>query len=546
MKDTIHILCATDNKYAPYCGVMLTSLLLNQREEQYHIYIFADSSISEDNRLKFKILSENYGCAIDVIEIDNHLLADCPVNLFTNITLATYYRLLAPQILPEVVHRVIYLDCDLIIKGSLRNLWEINLQGKAIAGVVDCEAYNCYIYERLGLPVHDQDYFNAGVTVYNLDFWRQHSVAKTAFEYITHNAEKLFWMDQDVLNVVLKNFKALLPLEYNFETIYYLPKNWCNYGNYLKSEIIEKGKHPLIIHYNGPHKPWSFRYYGAPYYDDWDAIRKVSLWKDCREIKPIHKYLKYLIKRHILLDGISQAIQFASSLKPDVVYCSCIHEITTTKNLIKQIDMPEWHILSGATFCERYQDKGVFWYPWGFLFRREWLTSLNYPFVEKRQHEDRDWVAYVLSQASSVCNSNTPMYRYVNNPFSTCRTLRYSSICDHVASGIRHVNLANHLSQKCPRMSNTLLLFGIDEIYKSLRLRNLTKFEWSDNKHIYNEVHLKPLLPELRCFYRQNLLPKQLYFVLFNIPLELLALAIISPFAKFGRRCISVIRSFRN
>lgn len=321
MKDTIHVLCATDNKYSSYCGVMLTSLLQNAEGDHYHIYIFADTSISKKNRAKFDILTENLGGTIDIVEIDNGLLANCPVNSYTNITLPTYYRLLAPQILPADVHKVIYLDCDIIINGNLRDLWEIDLSGKAIAGVVDCEAYNESIYKRLGNYTDKRDYFNAGVTVYNLDFWRQHSITQLSFQYINQNADKLYWMDQDVLNVILKDNKVLLPLEFNFETIYFLPKNWCNYDDALKFELLEKCKHPIIIHYNGPGKPWSFGYYGAPFNGDWDVVRKNSLWRGCRKILPLSKYFKYVLKRYLFRELLKKRIRSSWIVLPENKHC---------------------------------------------------------------------------------------------------------------------------------------------------------------------------------------------------------------------------------
>ena len=317
----IHILCATDNKYAPYCGIMLTSLFMNAGGSKYHVYIFADQSLSTCNRMKFSKLGKEYSCSVEIIEIDNSLLADCPVNTYTNITLPTYYRLLAPKILPKDIHRVIYLDCDMIIKGSLSYLWNIDLTGKAIAGVVDCEAYNESIYERLDNYTAERDYFNAGVTVYNLDMWREQDISQQAFEYINKNAEKLYWMDQDVLNVLLQNLKVLLPMEYNYETIYFLPKNWLNYSDALKHEILNKSRSPIIIHYNGPGKPWNFRYYGAPFFDDWDTVRKKSLWKHSRVNKPFIKYIKYLVKRYIMHPFLQKQIQDSWIVLPENQHC---------------------------------------------------------------------------------------------------------------------------------------------------------------------------------------------------------------------------------
>ena len=48
--ETINILCATDNNYAPYCGIMLTSLFDSNRDCHFVVYIFQDGSMSEVNK----------------------------------------------------------------------------------------------------------------------------------------------------------------------------------------------------------------------------------------------------------------------------------------------------------------------------------------------------------------------------------------------------------------------------------------------------------------------------------------------------------------
>jgi len=167
------------------------------------------------------------------------------------------------------------------------------------------------------------------------------------------------------------------------------------------------------------------------------------------------EYISFVDGDDLVLDGVVSALQWAEKTKADMVYCSCYHEKTPVEANLKEIDMPEGKVMTGRDFCEQYQHEGVFWYPWGFLIRREWLTQLNYPFVEDRQHEDRDWLGYVLSNAGSVINSKQPMYRYVCNPSSTCRALRYSTVFDHTASGIRHIRLSKQLQAKCPNLSRT-------------------------------------------------------------------------------------------
>ena len=299
-KNTINILCATDNRYAPYCGIMLTSLLENNKHNDIEIYIFGGQDICQENINKFKNLEHLYGTHVYVVSIDDNLLSTCPVNHDTNITLATYYRLLAPQILPKSVHKLIYLDCDMVIDGDISPVWDINLDGKAIAGVVDCEAYNESIYQRLGNYTTKRDYYNAGMTVYNMDYWRENDIAGQAFKYIEQNKSNLYWMDQDVLNVILAKKKVLLPIQYNFQTLFYLPRNWKAYSAEYQEQILNAGLSPVVIHYNGPGKPWVFRYHGAPYYQEWLKYQRISQWANSTIRKPIVKYIKYLIKRYLV------------------------------------------------------------------------------------------------------------------------------------------------------------------------------------------------------------------------------------------------------
>ena len=248
------------------------------------------------------------------------------------------------------------------------------------------------------------------------------------------------------------------------------------------------------------------------------------------------EYITFVDSDDIILEGIVAALQQANRHKVDLVYCSCYHEKTPTEVVLKEIDMDESAVMSGVEFCEHYQHEGVFWYPWGILYRREWLTALNYPFIEDRQHEDRDWLAYVMSHAGTIANSKQPMYRYVCNPNSTCRMARYSTVFDHVASGIRHIDLSEQLKADCPKLSATLYAFGIDEIHRSIRLRNLTKFPWSDNKHLYDKQHLLPLLADLQRMCRTYPMPREVRIVAYCPILTKLTTWIASPIATYIRK----------
>lgn len=247
------------------------------------------------------------------------------------------------------------------------------------------------------------------------------------------------------------------------------------------------------------------------------------------------KYITFVDSDDFILDGIIHALSKAEEINIDLMYCTCYHEKTSTDVFIKEIDMSEDIVMNGVDFCEQYQHEGVFWYPWGILYRREWLVNLKYPFVEYRQHEDRDWLAYIMSCADSIMNSKVPMYQYVFNQNSTCRRPRYSTIFDHIASGIRHLDLSEQLKYKCPKLAKSLQIFGIDEIHKSIRVRNLTKYTWNDNKYLLTNRYLTPLLPDLQRICRIHRVPIQVSFVAYFPHLIQIITFFAGPIATFIR-----------
>ena len=142
-------------------------------------------------------------------------------------TRATYMRLMLPQLLPDV-KRIIYLDTDTVVNRSIADLFEIDLADKPIAACVDfgiqqnielslatlgfTETARDHL-ARLDLPA-DQ-YFNAGVTVINLDHWRRHDVAGRLERLLLRPPHKLLWQDQDAMNLLFRSDYVALDPRWN-------------------------------------------------------------------------------------------------------------------------------------------------------------------------------------------------------------------------------------------------------------------------------------------------------------------------------------------
>lgn len=298
--DTINILCDTDENYAPYCGIMLTSLFESNRDCHFNVFVLVDGTFSDDNVKKYNLLGKKYGNEVVLKTVEESMVKGFPT-VEGWVTLPTYYRLLAPELLPEDISKIIYFDSDIIVKGDIKPLWNVNLDGMAIAcsrRMVDWRDKS--FSERLGYNSYDE-YFNAGVLVINLDFWRTNGITNALLDYIRiniGNKSKLLYMDQDALNVVLHDKKIFFQERYNFRVTIFLKRFWMDLSEGQMHHYIVECKSAAIIHYTGE-KPWNYKKYGGPFFYDWENYRRKSYWRNRCDIKTLKGYIKHMTKRYV-------------------------------------------------------------------------------------------------------------------------------------------------------------------------------------------------------------------------------------------------------
>ena len=221
-----------------------------------------------------------------------------PIKGMSYWSIATYYRLYASELLPESVHRILYLDCDIIVNGKLDYLWEIDMTDKAAGVVPDIFEYDGHFQRQLHYP-EEAGYFNAGVVLINVDYWREHNIGLRCFDFLANHYDIIEGNDQDVLNAVLWNSKISLPLTYNYQIQYLKDNFYINLTKY-RQEIESTKMNPIIIHYAAPEKPWNVLYYKMPYKKIWWQYKLKSPWWYILPQLPQRKTIKYLAKRYIL------------------------------------------------------------------------------------------------------------------------------------------------------------------------------------------------------------------------------------------------------
>lgn len=280
MNDEIHVVCATDSNYIPYCGVMVTSLFENNKGEKICIHVLG-VGLTDENRGRLTQIGRKY--IQNILFYDVNTLIACNDNLKKwndqnnkYWSLAAFSRLFIEDLLPSTIERVIYLDIDIVVCGSLCSLWMDNLEEYLVGWVVDGAPEPNM--KRLNLS----GYFNTGVLLLNLNLWRKHNIQQQCLEYLNTHWQDLRYADQDVLNPVLQkySYKILHP-KYNVYSYFFL----CDvyYKQFIPQEYREKGREamnvPVILHFISPVKPWH-KDCDHPMKNEWLKYLQMTEWKD--------------------------------------------------------------------------------------------------------------------------------------------------------------------------------------------------------------------------------------------------------------------------
>ncbi|KAI3734005.1 hypothetical protein L6452_13465 [Arctium lappa] len=174
-----------------------------------------------------------------------------------------YARIYLSHLLPAAVHRVIYLDSDLIVVDDVVNLWEINLNSHVLGAPEYCHAnFTHYFTPKFwstsnpnfsGVFNHRDTkpcYFNTGVMVIDLMKWRR--------DEVTEKLEK--WME------IQKRYRiyelgSLPPFLLVFAgDVEGVEHRWNQHG--LGGDNVEglcRDLHPgpvSLLHWSGKGKPW--------------------------------------------------------------------------------------------------------------------------------------------------------------------------------------------------------------------------------------------------------------------------------------------------
>lgn len=249
----INIAFSSDNNYVPFLCVSIYSLLENSNKNNtYNIYVL-DGGISTENKEKLlNSLSIFKNFNIEFTKINKEIFKN--IKEFLQLNQSAYYRLLLPDILPNV-KKIIYLDCDLLILKDITNLFEEDLENSLIACSKIFHPNYQNILQKIYPNVKIKSAINSGVTIMDLEKLRLENYTKKFIDFVNINSEKLITGDQDVLNIVLVDKIKLISPQWNSTSYLFVTKNYKRCG--LDKKTYDKyTKEPSIVHFDGI-KPWS-------------------------------------------------------------------------------------------------------------------------------------------------------------------------------------------------------------------------------------------------------------------------------------------------
>jgi lipopolysaccharide biosynthesis glycosyltransferase len=270
----MNIVCSIDEAYAQHCGVMLCSLFKNNPGIKFRVFLITDG-LTEISRQKLTSVSIAWRQQMEWVQIDARAFHRARVS--GHVSAATYFRILIPKILPDDVDKVLFLDSDIIVRGSVTELYSEPIDGHTHAAVENPLSQGDV--ERLGIP-GGSTYFNAGVLLLNIHRWRAEQLSERVLDYVKVDPGRLLWWDQDALNATLHGRWRQCRPTWNAQEAFFRNLSASELG-VSEEDLFEVRSNPRIVHFSGSRKPWRY-HYQHPFKSEYYKYLALTPWKGYR------------------------------------------------------------------------------------------------------------------------------------------------------------------------------------------------------------------------------------------------------------------------
>lgn len=254
----ISIAYAPDDKYVNQTVVSMKSALEHNEQVEF---IIMYSKLSAESMQKLGAV----GGSLRLIKMDECLFSDLTLSKW--VTVQAWFRIKLPDLCKDL-DKVLYLDCDTLVRGNLDELFSMDLTNKYLAGVKDVWGVSKYVKR---LDMKSGVYVNSGMLLFNCDYCRKEHFFDKVVDFAKNNAKIIEFCDQDSINKVVDEHKLVVSPKYN------LMDTWWRGGYYEfegeeEAEYLRAKENPVIVHLTGL-KP-AFKGCGNKFKDEWWEVAK--------------------------------------------------------------------------------------------------------------------------------------------------------------------------------------------------------------------------------------------------------------------------------
>jgi UDP-glucose:(glucosyl)LPS alpha-1,3-glucosyltransferase/UDP-glucose:(galactosyl)LPS alpha-1,2-glucosyltransferase len=161
----------------------------------------------------------------------------------------------------DTYDKVIYVDVDTITLRDVQPMLDYPLRNKFLAVLEHSDAN----FEIFG--TYDRPYFNDGVFITDLNYWREIDMEALVVKDIQERGETLY-IDQDALNSIIIDHWSPLPISFN-------TLSWTHQDKIYSKKNCD----PIIVHFVSSPKPWQGSDYSeSPWVANWHEKFKEVEW----------------------------------------------------------------------------------------------------------------------------------------------------------------------------------------------------------------------------------------------------------------------------
>lgn len=235
-----------DNFWAPAYALM-RSICISSRRRKDIVFHLLHLPLSQEHRADLEKITAEFGATLRFYDMatlpqfENFVQTLPQGGRWPKIV---YARMLLPQLLPPDAQRVIYLDCDMLVRAPIEELAAMDLEGKPLGAVRDALApfiaLRRDMVQNAGLFDGADPYFNSGLLVMDLAQWRAIDLAHEVALLAERGVLSKLYFDQDLLNLIFRNRWHALPWRWNT----------------IDAHPAHEALDPAILHFTLKSKPW--------------------------------------------------------------------------------------------------------------------------------------------------------------------------------------------------------------------------------------------------------------------------------------------------